>query len=68
MCVTQVVFEEFKEADSTTGQANHRVSRGLHNKVLTVIPEFLLLSLKNLRGMLVLWLLYHCVCDVFLPV
>ncbi|XP_021858567.1 uncharacterized protein [Spinacia oleracea] len=27
-----VVFEEFKEADSTTGQANHRVSRGLHNK------------------------------------
>ncbi|KMT12255.1 hypothetical protein BVRB_5g101980 isoform B [Beta vulgaris subsp. vulgaris] len=27
-----VVFEEFKEADSTTGQANHKVSRGLHNK------------------------------------
>lgn len=27
-----VVFEEFKEADSTTGQANHSISRGLHNK------------------------------------
>ncbi|XP_021753984.1 uncharacterized protein LOC110719372 [Chenopodium quinoa] len=27
-----VMFEEFKEADSTTGQANHRISRGLHNK------------------------------------
>ncbi|KAK9716457.1 hypothetical protein RND81_06G234900 [Saponaria officinalis] len=27
-----VAFEELKEADSTTGQANHRISRGLHNK------------------------------------
>ncbi|KAL2902221.1 Myeloid leukemia factor 2 [Bienertia sinuspersici] len=27
-----VVFEELKEADSTTGQANHRISRGLHDK------------------------------------
>ncbi|KAL9246790.1 hypothetical protein vseg_020283 [Gypsophila vaccaria] len=27
-----VAFEEFKEADSNTGQANHRISRGLHNK------------------------------------
>ncbi|XP_057524802.1 uncharacterized protein LOC130804400 [Amaranthus tricolor] len=27
-----VVFEEFKEADGTTGLANHRISRGLHNK------------------------------------
>lgn len=27
-----VRFEEFKEADSTTGQANHRVSRGIHSK------------------------------------
>lgn len=26
-----VSFEEFKEADSTTGHANHRVSRGLHD-------------------------------------
>ncbi|KAL3598957.1 hypothetical protein D5086_006875 [Populus alba] len=27
-----VTFEESKEADSATGQATHRVSRGLHNK------------------------------------
>lgn len=27
-----VTFEEFKEADSTTGQANHRISRGIHSK------------------------------------
>lgn len=27
-----VAFEELKEADSTTGQANHRISRGLHSK------------------------------------
>ncbi|KAJ7003907.1 LOW QUALITY PROTEIN: hypothetical protein NC653_008949 [Populus alba x Populus x berolinensis] len=28
----EVTFEESKEADSATGQATHRVSRGLHNK------------------------------------
>ncbi|XP_074317777.1 uncharacterized protein LOC141653815 isoform X2 [Silene latifolia] len=27
-----VAFEELKEADSSTGRANHRISRGLHNK------------------------------------
>jgi hypothetical protein len=32
-CGTQVTFEESKEANSATGQATHRVSRGLHNKV-----------------------------------
>ena len=31
--VDQVTFEETKEADSTTRQATHRVSRGIHNKV-----------------------------------
>jgi len=31
--VNQVVMEENKEADSTTGQATHRVSRGIHDKV-----------------------------------
>lgn len=29
----QVVIEETKEADKTTGQAQHRISRGIHNKV-----------------------------------
>ncbi|KOM57728.1 hypothetical protein LR48_Vigan11g076100 [Vigna angularis] len=28
-----VVMEENKEADSTTGQATHRISRGIHDKV-----------------------------------
>lgn len=31
--VNQVVIEEKKEADSTTGQATHRISRGIHDKV-----------------------------------
>ncbi|BAT97750.1 hypothetical protein VIGAN_09128500 [Vigna angularis var. angularis] len=30
--VNQVVMEENKEADSTTGQATHRISRGIHDK------------------------------------
>ncbi|KAI3687467.1 hypothetical protein L1987_81164 [Smallanthus sonchifolius] len=29
-------FEEYKEADSVTGQAAHRLSRGIHDKGLTV--------------------------------
>lgn len=29
----QVTFEENKEANSVTGQATHKVSRGIHNKV-----------------------------------
>lgn len=31
--MTQLSFEERKEADSSTMQASHRVSRGIHNKV-----------------------------------
>lgn len=31
--VNQVLLEETKEADKTTGQATHRVSRGIHDKV-----------------------------------
>lgn len=31
--VYQVTFEESKEADTTTGQATHRVARGIQNKV-----------------------------------
>ncbi|KAK9740469.1 hypothetical protein RND81_03G038100 [Saponaria officinalis] len=30
--IVLVVFEELKEADITTSQANDRISRGLHNK------------------------------------
>lgn len=29
----QRVLEESKQADRTTGQATHRISRGIHNKV-----------------------------------
>lgn len=29
----QLRFEEYKEADSVTGQAAHRLSRGIHDKV-----------------------------------
>lgn len=29
----QVTIEESKQADRTTGQATHRVSRGIHDKV-----------------------------------
>lgn len=29
----QVVIEDSKEADKTTGQATHRISKGLHEKV-----------------------------------
>lgn len=32
----QLRFEEYKEADSVTGQAAHRVSRGIHEKGHTV--------------------------------
>ena len=31
--VGQVVVEETKEADKTNGQAAHRISRGIHDKV-----------------------------------
>lgn len=29
----QVVLEESKQADVTTGQAAHRISKGIHDKV-----------------------------------
>jgi hypothetical protein len=32
--LNKVVIEETKEADRTTGQAKHRVSRGIHDKVI----------------------------------
>lgn len=31
--VIQEVMEENKEADTTTGQASHRITRGIHDKV-----------------------------------
>ncbi|KAJ7944808.1 Myeloid leukemia factor 1 [Quillaja saponaria] len=34
-----LTFDESKEADATTGQAAHRVSRGLHNKGHSLIRE-----------------------------
>ncbi|MBA0588996.1 uncharacterized protein LOC105801896 [Gossypium raimondii] len=34
-----ITFEENKEADTTTGQASHRVSRGLHNKGHSVMRK-----------------------------
>lgn len=30
------MVEESKEADRTTGQASHRLSRGLHDKVIVL--------------------------------
>ena len=42
--VFQVVIEERKEADRTIGQATHRISRGIHDKViipLVVLIDFL---------------------------
>lgn len=36
MHVEQVTFEESKEADTSSKQATHNVSRGLYNKVLTI--------------------------------
>lgn len=36
MILNQVVVEETKEADRTTGQASHRISRGIHDKVAGV--------------------------------
>lgn len=33
LIIGQVVIEEAKEADKTTGQATHRISRGIQNKV-----------------------------------
>lgn len=44
--VGQLTFEEAKEADSTTRQASHRVSRGLYDKVVSFpIFSFLLFIL-----------------------
>lgn len=34
----QVVLEESKEADRTTGQATHRISRGINDKVFEPAP------------------------------
>ncbi|PPR95721.1 hypothetical protein GOBAR_AA24957 [Gossypium barbadense] len=34
-----ITFEESKEADTTTGQASHQVSRGLHNKGHSVMRK-----------------------------
>ncbi|KAK0605980.1 hypothetical protein LWI29_032788 [Acer saccharum] len=34
------VFEDCKEADRTTGQATHRISRGIHNKGHSVTRKF----------------------------
>ncbi|XP_027336523.1 uncharacterized protein LOC113850263 [Abrus precatorius] len=34
-----VVMEESKEADSTTGQASHRISRGIHDKGHSVLRK-----------------------------
>lgn len=36
--VDQVVVEETKEADKTNGQAAHRISRGIHDKVTFALP------------------------------
>ncbi|KAI9165032.1 hypothetical protein LWI28_006338 [Acer negundo] len=35
-----VVFEESKEADRTTGQATHRISKGIHDKGHSVARKF----------------------------
>lgn len=32
----QLRFEEYKEADSVTGEAAHRLSRGIHDKVILI--------------------------------
>lgn len=32
--LNKVVLEETKEADRTTGQAKHKISRGIHDKVI----------------------------------
>ncbi|XP_019433640.1 PREDICTED: uncharacterized protein LOC109340407 isoform X1 [Lupinus angustifolius] len=37
--VDGVVIEENKEADSTTGQATHRITRGIKDKVLSVLKK-----------------------------
>lgn len=39
--VYQAVIEESKEADRTTGQATHRISRGIHDKVSGLSEEAL---------------------------
>jgi len=45
-------MEENKEADSTTGQATHRISRGIHDKVCIsekrMLLQFGLCSLFNI--------------------
>lgn len=33
LLTNQVTIEESKQADRTTGQATHRISRGIHDKV-----------------------------------
>lgn len=36
----QVVLEECKQADITTGQAEHRISRGMLDKVLSFVSVY----------------------------
>jgi len=40
----QVVVEESKEADKTTGQATHRISRGINDKVIIMSVGHVLLE------------------------
>jgi hypothetical protein len=39
-----VVVEESKEADKTTGQATHRISRGISDKVIIMSVGHVLLE------------------------
>lgn len=55
-----MVVEESKEADKTTGEATHRISRGINDKVIDYTVDVLLHSL-NFRCVLNLRLLVWCI-------
>lgn len=57
----QLRFEEYKEADSVTGQAAHRLSRGIHDKVYCNVFAI------NCSCFLTLWTLWLYTCTTIWP-
>lgn len=54
MIVYQIVLEESKEADTTTGQATHRISKGIRDKVVAV-TKFCIVSPASIAQLFVVY-------------
>ena len=59
-----MILEDCKEADKRTGEAAHRISRGIHDKVL--VWPFLMSPIPGIRDFIVFLflVLQYAICDV----